>query len=166
MLFLKIIFGLFLLVVAWGYFFKKQLIFKLNSLMRDFVFNDQVVLFSGRRVALLLMVLAGISLFSGLENSRKRDPFPKEVAEQMLGQARIDFSQKKYANVIKRCKSLVKADPKYVDAWVLMVETWSRMGEKDLAHEGANILLRLDPHNSLAQAVLKNERERIVKENK
>lgn len=132
--------------------------------MREFVFSDQVVLFSGRRVAILLIALGGISLFSGLENFIAPKAIPPKIVAQMLEQSRTDFSKKRYAQVISRCRSVVKANPDEVEAWSLLVETYSRLGEKDLAREGANVLLRLDPNHSLGKSIFRNERERIERE--
>ncbi len=161
---LKILLGLFALVGAWSYIFHNKLIFRLNAWMRENVFSDQVVLFSGRRVAILLTVLGGLSLFSGLENLIELQPVKPRITAEIIQQARVDLGQKKYKQVISRCRELTKTNPDSVEAWELLVSAWSEMGEKEMARQAATVLLRLDPDHSLGKSVFSEERKRIEQE--
>lgn len=157
MVILKVALGLSLLVVAWAYLFKKDLIFKLNAWMRESIFSDQVALFSGRRVAILLMVLGALSLFSGLNTFVRPTALPPAIADQILAQAREDLAQKRYPNALRRCRELVKRNPDSIAAWETLIETHSRMGEKDKARQAAFLLLRLDPNNRVAKTISRPE---------
>lgn len=161
---LKIVIGLLALVFAWSYLFHNKLVFRLNAWMREYVFNDNVVLFSGRRVAILLVILGALALFSGLENMVLIQPIQPHIAAQIIDQARIDLAKKKYPQVITRCRELIKSNPDYIPAWELLVSAWSEMGEKDLAHQGAMVLLRLDPNHPIGKSVFAKEREKIERE--
>ncbi len=164
MVILKITLGILLLLAAWGYLFQKKLIFKLNAWMREIVFSDQVALFSGRRVAILLMVLGAISLFSGLGNFVQGPNITPEVAAQMLEQARQDLLHKEYASAIRRGRQLSKSNPKSIDAWEFLAEAYTRAGDKERARNAATILLRLDPHNQVGKAVAADVWEKIQRD--
>jgi tetratricopeptide (TPR) repeat protein len=153
MVILKITLGILLLLAAWGYLFQKKLIFKLNAWMREIVFSDQVALFSGRRVAILLMVLGGISLFSGLGKFVQGPTFTPEISAQMLAQARQDLMHKEYPNAIRRGRELAKANPKSIEVWEFLAEAYSRAGDKDRARKAATILLQLDPNNQVGKTI-------------
>lgn len=153
MIILKITLGILLLLAAWGYLFQKKLIFKLNAWMREIVFSDQVALFSGRRVAILLMVLGGLSLFSGLGSFVQGPVMTPELAAQILTQARQDLLSKEYARAIRRGRELVKSNPSSIPAWEFLVEAYTRVGEKDKARQATIVLLRLDPDNQVGRTV-------------
>ncbi|MCG3204110.1 MAG: hypothetical protein KCHDKBKB_00813 [Elusimicrobia bacterium] len=163
---LKITLGLLLLIVAWGYIFQKRLIFKLNAWMRNVVFSDELALFSGRRVAVLLILLGGISLFSGLEKLIVPMPIQPQIANQILTIARKDFSEKRYSQVIVRCRQLVQDSPNNIAARELMVHAYSRMGEKELARQAAQVLLRLDPKNPIGNSNFQIESKKLKLEKK
>lgn len=164
MVILKITLGVLLLLAAWGYLFQKKLIFKLNAWMREVIFSDQVALFSGRRVAILLLVLGAIALFSGLESFIKPPILQPHIQAQMLEQARQDLANKRHFSVIQRCRYVVKANPDSQEAWELLIETYARMGEKEMARQTAGVLLRLDPQNGIAKMVDRGQWEKVQKE--
>lgn len=152
---LTIFFGLTLLVLAWLIIFQKNLVFKLNAWMRENIFNDHVVLFSGRRVAILLFVLGIVAVFSGIRNVIEVPAIPPKTAAEMIAQSREHLAHGEFAQVVNRCKILVRANPSSIEAWELLVAAWSAMGEKDLALKAAENLNRLDPKNALAAGVLR-----------
>lgn len=160
----KIILGLLLIFIAWTYLFHNKLIFRLNTWMRENVFNDQVVLFSGRRVAILLVVLGAVALFSGLEGIVQFQEVKPHIAAQIIGQAKQDLAQKKYKNAVYKCRTLLKTNPNSIEAWELLVQIHSRMGEKELARKDAQVLLRLDPAHPLGKSIYLDEKNKIQKE--
>ncbi len=156
---LKIFLGLLLVGIAWLYIFRKNTVFQLNSWMRENVFNDQVVLFSGKRVAILLFVLGLVAIFSGIKNVIHVQPIPPNIAADMVVQSREYLARKEYIQVVTRCKELVRANPNSTDAWELLISAWSALGEKQLAFQAAENLSRLDPENAVARSVLQRKND-------
>ena len=134
--------------------------------MRDFVFSDQLALFSGRRVAFLLIILGGLSLLSGLSTLIKPVEIQPQIAAQMIEQSKKDLKENRLPQVVSRCRLLVRSNPSEVEAWALLVEAWSRMGEKKLAREAVQVLLRLAPNHPLGSGAFKLELEKIENEKK
>src|SRR5438034_1338707 len=128
---IKIVLGIFLLLVAWGYIFQKKLIYKINAWMRDFVFNDQTVLFSGCRVAILLIVLGVIALFSGMQDLITISPLKPQIAAQILEQARHEIANQRFPSAVQRCRILIRSNPNSIEAWEVLVTALSAMGEKE-----------------------------------
>jgi cytochrome c-type biogenesis protein CcmH/NrfG len=160
---LKILLGLLFLGLAWLYVFRKNLVFQLNSWMRENVFNDQVVLFSGKRVAVLLFMLGFVALFSGVKNVIRVESIPPNIAANMIAQSREHLARKEYSQVVARCKELVHANPNSKDAWELLAMAWSAMGETKLSYQAAENLLRLDPQNVLAGNIIRRKNETLKK---
>lgn len=119
--------------------------------MRERVFNDQLVLFSGRRVALLLVILGGLALFSGISDIRDKQPIPDHIAKEIVIKAKNDLALGKYHRVVNRCRDLVRSNPKNVDAWELLTQGAWAMGQRDVAKQAAEALLRIDPLNDFAR---------------
>jgi tetratricopeptide (TPR) repeat protein len=161
---LKIFLGLLLLGLAWIYIFRKNMVFQLNQWMRETVFNDQVALFSGKRVAVLLFALGLIALFSGIKNVVTVQGIPPNVAADMISQSREHLAKKEYAQVVARCKELVRANPSSVEAWELLAAAWSALQQKALAIQAAENLFRLDPENALAHEILRHKNEARIKQ--
>src|SRR5687767_8701331 len=107
--FLQIIAGIFALILAWALVLRHKLIFKINAWLRERIFSDELILFSGGRVAVLLIVLGGVALFSGLENVVDLQPIKANIASSILHQARQDLKEGKHRRVINRCKILVRS---------------------------------------------------------
>lgn len=166
MIALKILIGLLALLIAWAYIFHNKLIFQINAWMRKTVFSDEMVLFSGRRVAVLLFVLGCVALFSGLQNMIQTQPIKPNIAAQMLEQAREDFRNKKYNYVVNRCVVLVRSNPNSVEAWELLATTWWTMGEKKKARQTVQLLLRLQPNHPFGKRSFEPEVEKDEKEKK
>ncbi len=164
MIIIKIIFGALLLFVAWTYIFHKKLAFQLNAWMREYVFNDQIVLFSGRRIAILLLILGGVALFSGLEGIIDVQPVKPNIAATMIEEARKDSKNGRYSAVVRRCRELIRSTPNSVEAWELLVDAYSRLGEKQLAQEAASVLLRLSPDHPIGQSFFQTEKQRVDRE--
>lgn len=148
---LKIVLGILALLVAWAYVFRHKIIFAVNAWMREYVFSDHVVLFSGRRLAALLFLLGGLAVFSGISGVINVQVIKPNIAAQMLEEARSDLKKKRYSLVVNRCKELVRSNPREQEAWEMLVIAWWAMGEKDLAKQAAESLLRIDPSNALGK---------------
>src|SRR5690349_4442200 len=130
---LKILLGLAALVLAWLFLFRKKSLFTLNEFMRRRVFNDQTVLFQGRRMAALLFTLGAVAIFSGVEGVIDVQDIQPHIAAEMIAQARKDFRDGHYTKVINRCRELVRSDAKNVEAWELLANAWWAIGQKDRA---------------------------------
>ncbi|MFN0117893.1 MAG: tetratricopeptide repeat protein [Elusimicrobiota bacterium] len=146
MVFLIIIISFLLFLLAWAVLFRTQLIYKINEWFREQVFNDRWILFSGRRVAILLLFLGGIALFSGLSEMIKSRNIPPAIARQMLEQAQKDLSKGEYLKVVHRCRDLVRSDQRNVDAWELFAIASLALGDKDQARVALNSISRVDPN--------------------
>ena len=149
---LKIALGLLALLIAWLFLFRKKLIFAINEFMRRRVFSDRVVLFQGRRMASLLVILGVVALFSGVEGVIDVQAIRPKIAAVMMAQAREDLRLGRYTKVVNRCRELVHSDPKNVDAWELLANAWWAMGQKDRAATAADSVLRLDPDNAISRS--------------
>ena len=154
---LKIFLGLLALLAAWAYIFHNKLIFQINAWMRDRIFNDQMVLFSGRRVAMLLFVLGFLALFSGLQSMIKVPVSNSTDIPQLLDQAKAEFRAKKFTQVLVRCREIIKLSPKTAEAWELVVATWVELGDASRAREAAKMLLTVNPHHPIAKSKLMQE---------
>ncbi len=152
--FLKILLGLFALLLAWVVVFRSGLVFKFNAWMRERIFSDQFVLFSGKRVAVLLLVLGAVSFFSGLEQVINIQQIKPSMAASLLEQARRDFKVRHYTRVINRCKVLVRSNPQDAQAWELLAMSWHSLGEKQKARQAAESLLRLNPQHPFGRSIL------------
>jgi cytochrome c-type biogenesis protein CcmH/NrfG len=158
---IKIVLGVLALGLAWAVLFRTGLIFKLNTWMRDNVFNDRLILFSGRRVAVLLLVLGGVALFSGVEDIIEVPPIKSNIAAKMLEDARQDFREARYLEVVRRCKELVRADPKNIEAWELLATGWWALGEKEQAKKAVEVILRIDPENALGNSSIMKSQDKM-----
>src|SRR5882672_6665224 len=110
---IKIILGFLALIFAWSLLFRTGIIFRLNAWLKEHIFNDQIVLYSRRRLALLLFLLGVISLFSGVENVMKKPSDPVREAA-LFEEAKFDFKSKQFPRVVTICRVLLKSNPKNV----------------------------------------------------
>jgi len=145
MQFLKIFLGLIAVVLAWVLAFRSGLIFRLNQWMRDYVFSDQIVLFAGRRVAVLLLILGVIALFSGVEDVVSVRQIKPKIAAEILLQAEKDLANRNFRLVILRSKELVRSNPNYIKAWELLATAWWARGEKEKAKKAADAWIEYHP---------------------
>lgn len=152
--FFKLTFGLAALGVAWILFYRSRLIFQINAWMRERIFNDQLVLFSGRRLAMLLLVLGAISFFSGVESVIEIQPMTPEVTARIMEQARIDMRAGRHTRVINRCREVLRADPKNIAAWELVTGAWWAIGDKARAKQGVDTIMSIDPFYPIASGPL------------
>lgn len=162
MQFLKIFIGISAILLAWAFVYRTKLIFNLNAWMREYVFSDKLVLFSNRRMAALLLILGAVALFSGVEGVVDVQPIKPNIAAKMIEQARMDFRNRAYAQVITRCKELVRSYPKNEEAWELLANAWWAIGRRPLAMQAMESLIRLNPDYPWADTPL----GRLIKENK
>lgn len=143
---LKILIGILALLLAWIYVYRTKSIFTLNAWMRENVFSDKLVLFSNRRMAVLLLVLGAVALFSGIKDLEEFRPIRPQVAASMLVQAKEEFKNRSYLAVISRCRQLVRSNPKNTEAWELLAGSWWAIGKKKMAFQALQGLLSNNPN--------------------
>jgi tetratricopeptide (TPR) repeat protein len=151
MLTMKMMLGLAALLLAWIFLFRREVIFKANAWLRDNVINDRVVLFSGRRVAILLVLLGGISLFSGIEDVIEVQRVQPHVASKIIEEARDDFQRGRFHRAINRSRELVRRDAKNIGAWEILVLANRAIGDQEAAKQALDSLLRLEPDHELGR---------------
>src|SRR5258706_8506826 len=130
---IKILIGFLDLFFAWGLLFQAGLIFKINAWIRERIFNDQLILFSRRRLAVLLTLLGGVALFSGVDNVINFQRVNPEVLERVLDQARGEFHLHHYPHVISRCKQILRSSPENLETWELLEMSYWATNEKSQA---------------------------------
>lgn len=143
--------GLAALLLAWVFLFRRGVLFKFNAWVRDNIFNDSVVLFSGRRVAILLLVLGGISIFSGIEDVIDVQRVQPHIASRIIEEASDDFQRGHFQRTINRCRELLRRDSRNVRAWELMVLASRAVGDQTTAAQALDSLLRLEPDHELGR---------------
>ena len=159
---LKIIIGFVFVLLAWAFIYRTTLIIRVNAWIREYIFSDKLILFSNRRMAILLFLLGCVALFSGLEGLVEVESIKPEIAHQMIVQAKLDFRHGDYSKVITRCKVLVRAEPKNEAAWELLANAWWAMGDRKLAVQAMETLIRINPDFAWSDTPL----GKIVKENR
>lgn len=152
MLKIKILLGLIALASAWAVLFQRGLVFKINAWVRENIFNDRVVLFSGKRVAVLLLILGGVCIFSAIEDATYIEPIRPHIASKMREDANQDFREGRYQRVVKLCQELVRGDPRDVEAWQMLAYASWALGNRDQARQAAESVLRIDPDNPIGQS--------------
>ncbi len=157
MQFIQILMGLVAIFLAWVLIFKKPLIFKLNAFMRDRVFTDQLVLFSGGRIAFLLMVLGVVALFSGVDLVTRNQVLGPRSASRIFERAQDDFTAGNYDGVVVKCRELLQSNPTNQAALELMLRAHRAMGQKNEAHEDLLKILEINPHYSLKNNSIKKK---------
>ncbi len=157
--FLKISLGFAALFLAWGLLFRTGLIFRLNAWLKENVFNDQIVLYSRRRLALLLFVLGMVALFSGMDSVFHNTSISEEGAANLLSQAQMDFKSHQYLRVVSICRTLLKAEPRNISARELLSQTFWVLSRREEAFHEARILNHFDPTNETARLILSKKTE-------
>ena len=142
---MKIVVGLITLTVAWIFVFRTGLIYRFNEWIRNVVFSDEKVLFSRRRMAILLFILGTIALFSGIDELVREQRLRPGVVANLLEKSHEDFQKKNYKKVVTRCKVLVKSNPKNVEAWKLLAAAWWTLGDKNQARKALEAIRRIRP---------------------
>ncbi|MCB4756729.1 MAG: hypothetical protein LHV69_06810 [Elusimicrobia bacterium] len=153
MIYLKIALGILALCLAWIVMYRSGLVLRFNAWMRERVFTDQHVLFSGQRVAVLLLILGAVALYSGLEQWSETPVVKPRIASAMLEQARNEFKARRYRGVVNRCKVLVRSNPKNLEAWELLAQSWWASGDKKKAGLAVQAILRLQPKHFLGRVI-------------
>ncbi len=148
---LKILIGFLALALAWSLLFRTGIIFRINTWLKDNIFNDQVVLYSRRRLALLLFVLGLVSLFSGIEKVMETSSMSTERAEKLFEDAKISLRAGQHQRVVTLCRILLKSDPKNILLREMEVNSLWAMGDRKETQKAVRILLVLDPSNRTAK---------------
>lgn len=68
--YLKLLFGLILLLLGLGYIYKPEAIERLNKLIRDTFLNDSYVALHRRNWGFLLLLVGGVLIYMGLARIR------------------------------------------------------------------------------------------------
>lgn len=150
----KILTGGLALFLAWVLFFRTRLIYRFNAWMRDHVFNDNLVLFSGQRLAILLLVLGAIALFSGIEQITNDQDLKPKIAAKIISEARTDFINKDYSKVIERCRALIRSNPRNFQAMELLAASYHALGEKEKANEIIYLIIQQEPTYPISKGPL------------
>ena len=150
---LKILIGFLALGLAWSLLFKTGIIFKINTWIKENIFNDQVVLYSRRRLALLLFFLGIVSLFSGVEKVVRAPEIGGDRIDQMIVEAKLNLKNRDYQRVLKICRVLIKSNPKNIQVREMEVSALWALGQKKEAHHVVMILQALDPSNAVAKKI-------------
>jgi tetratricopeptide (TPR) repeat protein len=157
MQFVQILLGLLALFLAWVLIFKKPLIFQLNAFMREHVFTDQLVLFSGGRIAFLLLVLGVVALFSGVDLVTRNQVLGPRSASKIFERAQDDFNDKDYNAALVKCRELLHSNPSDVAVLELMMRAHRELGQKDEARETLRKILEINPRYSVKNASSKKK---------
>ena len=158
---LKIVLGLAAVFLAWLFVFRSSLVLKVNAWIRNTVFNDQMVLFSGRRVAMLLLILGALAIFSGVDNVVDDQSIKPNVAAAMLDEAQAMVKTGKFDAAMRRLKELLRSNPQNVEAWNLMATAAWAAGKRDVAFHAADAVLRLDPKHPIGRSVIVAEKKKL-----
>jgi tetratricopeptide (TPR) repeat protein len=148
MQFIQVLLGLLALFLAWVLIFKKPLIFRLNAFMREHVFADQLVLFSGGRIAFLLLILGVVALFSGVDIITKNQVLGPRSTGKIFEHAQEDMRNKDYESTLIRCRELLRSNPNNIAALELMLKVYRDMGKKEEARDVLVKILQINPNYS------------------
>lgn len=152
---LLITFGIAAIFLAWAFVFQRSLIFKVNTWMREYVFTDELALFSGKRLAALLLALGGVALFSGVDRVVRDQGLRPRVAARLFQQAQDDYLNKRYDDVLFRCRELIKSDPRNIPVWELMATALVALDRKPEAQQALAKILEIDPNYPINKSPLK-----------
>ena len=129
--FLKVFIGILALFLAWAIVFKTRIIFRFNNWIRENVFTDDIVIFSGRRIAVLLLIMGGLALFSGIANITDNSLWTSKREARMMKNAETLFIEEKYAEVIELTENILNIEPDNLRALELMAGSFVAIGEKE-----------------------------------
>ena len=145
---LLIILGILFFFWAGVFLFRTGLIFKINTWMKEYVFSDQVALFSKRRMAILLFILGGVALFSGIEGIMEDDIIRPRIAASLIQLADENFQKGEYQKAIKVSAELLRSNPKNIPALKILAKSYWSLVDKKQALSALKIILALSPHES------------------
>jgi len=136
---IKIIIGLLFLLVSLGYLYRPKWVLFFNSWARALLFNDAHVLHYRRRWGLPLFLVAALFFYSGLNNLAQQTPRPS--AELWLAYRAFRFRD--YRQTIIGCEGILAQDPENSQAWALLGQAWTAMGNQAKANKAWNRYLAL-----------------------
>jgi len=166
MLGLKITSGILALLIAWALVFRKQLIYEVNRWMREYAFSDQWVIFSGTRVAVLLFILGGVALFSGIDTMTQRQVLKPAIVTRLLERARENFENRQFDQVITKMGLILQSTPENLAARELLIAAYFSTKQPEKAKEEIAQLLAYSPQYNFRQGLLANYKIRVVKKTK
>ncbi len=161
MILVKIILGALFLALGWVYFFKPNLVFTINKVARDTLFNDRIILLERKKLAILFFCMSFVALymgFSALTNmlgSQGKKSWLMETSSYMMYMAMQDYCTEKYDNAIQKYNQVLKADPNNVAALKHLSYTYEAIGDSAKARVIWQKILALEPNNSEIKEKLK-----------
>ena len=117
MVYAKLALGVLFLLLGCIYLYKPNLVSRINSFARDFLFNDRVILLARKKVSIVFFCLSFVSIFMGLssmggwaENSGTE--FLMSRDSYRLYRAMQDYKAGRYDETIAACSEVLMRDPK------------------------------------------------------
>jgi tetratricopeptide (TPR) repeat protein len=151
MILVKFAFGLIFFFLGWIYFFKSNLVLSLNKLVRDYFFDDRLVLLKRKKLAILFFCLSFVALYMGFSSLSqwmgKRDPnnWAMETNRYLMYMAMQDYCTERYDNAIEKYRRVLAAEPNNTEAWKRLAYTYMALGDKKKARMIWKQLLRMAP---------------------
>jgi len=145
MRYLMFIAGLLAIGLAWLLLYRASSVYRLNQWMRDYVFNDEWVLFSGGKVAVVLLLIGGGALFFGMRQVTDDQTIKPNIAEEIITESRLDMVRGHFTRAITRCEGVLHSDPNNIDAWEVIAMSWWMAGDKDRARAALQNVVRIKP---------------------
>lgn len=143
---IKVLVGFLAVFLAWALIFQTSTIYKFNKWARDILFNDEWILFSGRRISVLLFILGGVALFSGLYGINNSSSSNPNFLVVRLNQGDQELKKGHFQHASEKAREALSLDPQSARAWELLATSWALMGETDRAINALKTLKAIDPH--------------------
>lgn len=167
MVFLKIFIGILALFLGWLFLFRKDLVYKANHWIRTTVFDDQLALYSGQRIASLLLILGCVALISGLDNSFYLEMLKPYQTSRQLNRVRNEFERKHYAHAIQKGQEYLVRKPNDVEVMGLVALSYYMNGDLKNAQSMVSQMMKIEPKSTLLKILpsdlLKGQKKRAQK---
>ena len=161
MILIKIVLGILFLALGWVYFFKPNLVFTINKVARETIFNDRIILLERKKLAILFFCLSFVALYMGFSalttqlGSRGKNSWLMETSSYMMYMAMQDYCREKYDNAIQKYNLVLNSDPNNIAALRHLSYTYEAIGDSAKARVIWQRILALDPKNSEIREKLK-----------
>lgn len=153
----KILGGLFLLGLSFGYLYRPAFVLRVNAWARSLLFNDTFILLYRRRMGLVFFVCAVVFFYSGFVNLERMKARERPSTYLDLTDAYRAQRNQQYRGVIARCNEILKREPDNIHAWVLIGSASTALGQKDQADRAWKEVQRIDPKHAIGSwPTLKN----------
>ncbi len=145
----KILGGLFLLGLSFGYLYRPAFVLRVNAWARALLFNDVFILLYRRRAGLFFLVCSMVFFYSGFMNLAQMKSRVQPSTYLDLSDAYRALRSHQYRGVVARCKEVVKREPDNIHAWVLLGSAWTALGQKDQAARAWKEVQRIEPNHAV-----------------